>query len=228
LDTAVLKSSNVTAAFVYGDGQGGWWGDVVVKKGKGSITIGVPEHDPCHSYDEALECIKRNIANIKAMREHPLVKIFRGAGYDPQRITLLRVERQGAGLRFIVCRDEEVPTQATLFEERWKLTGGNEVVDFAVKLAKSIILHFAEEFSGPVFLAPPSERPGRSEDEVNMWREAAAFLIGCGVINIRDQDETDVLFGVVSGIPDDNGEYPVDYKLPPALINSIGGSETPQ
>ena len=61
LSTAFMKPENVVGALVYTDGNGHWWGDVVLKKG-GKYVMGTPEEAPLQSYDHALEYVKDLIA----------------------------------------------------------------------------------------------------------------------------------------------------------------------
>ena len=41
LSTAFMKPENVISALVYSDGNGNWWGDVVLNKGGKSLQIGL-------------------------------------------------------------------------------------------------------------------------------------------------------------------------------------------
>jgi hypothetical protein len=225
LSTAYLKPRNVLAAYVYTDDKGHWWGDVVLKKGAGTVTIGVAEDLPCGSYAGALGRIKRNIANIKAMTEHPVVEQFRRAGYDPEDIALLRVVHRKLGACFVLRRNEQVPTEAGSFRERWKLTEETDkAVSSGIELASAIVLNHAEEFAGTGLLEAPTDTK-RYEDEVKMWHEAASFLLDCGIVNISDEDDIDVIVvGTVGTVRDQNGNYSADLKLPPAILNSLRGN----
>ena len=90
LITAFMKPENVIGALVYTDGNGNWWGDVVLNKGKKYLQMGSEEEAPLRSYDDAYEHVKAVIAAIKAQREHPLVEeFFRKNGFDPERVELL-------------------------------------------------------------------------------------------------------------------------------------------
>jgi hypothetical protein len=92
---------------------------------------------------------------------------------------------------------------------------------YAVKMARAIVLYYAPEFAtGDNFLSPPAETD-KSEFEINLWREAASFLLAHGIINIDDQEETDVAYGRVSPVPDENGEFPVHVQLPKCLCSWI-------
>jgi hypothetical protein len=100
LSTAFMKPENVIGALVYTDGNGNWWGDVVLNKGRDKYCqMGSEEEAPLQSYDDALEHVKAVIASIKAMREHPLVQEFRRNGIDPERVELLRVGHEKFGHR---------------------------------------------------------------------------------------------------------------------------------
>jgi hypothetical protein len=65
LDTAYKKPKNVVAALIYDDGNDTWWSDVVFRKGKYKLQYGVS----CASKQQALSCLKSQIAEIKATRE---------------------------------------------------------------------------------------------------------------------------------------------------------------
>ena len=99
LSTAFMKPENVVGALVYTDGNGHWWGDVVLRKGAKYHVMGTPDEAPLQSVDHALEHLKDLIADIKAMREHPLVQEFRRNGIDPERVELLRVGHEKFGHR---------------------------------------------------------------------------------------------------------------------------------
>ena len=66
--TAFMKPENVIGALVYTDGNGNWWGDVVLNKGEKISKSGSEEEAPLRSYDDALEHVKAVIASIKATR----------------------------------------------------------------------------------------------------------------------------------------------------------------
>jgi hypothetical protein len=99
LSTGFVKPENVIGALVYTDGNGNWWGDVVLNKGEKYLQMGSEDEAPLQSYDDALEHVKAVIASIKAMREHPLVQEFRRNGIDPERVELLRVGHEKFGHR---------------------------------------------------------------------------------------------------------------------------------
>jgi|ERR1700683_5138358 len=82
LCTAFMKPENVVAALVYDDGHGNWWGDVVLRTAQGMCQMGTTECHPRHSQQEALDDVKGQIANIKAVREHPLVTRLRANGLN--------------------------------------------------------------------------------------------------------------------------------------------------
>ena len=86
LSTAFMKPENVIAVLVYTDGNGNWWGDVVLNKGEKCVQIGSQEEAPLQSYDEALGYVKSMMAYIKAMCEHPFVQELREKGCDPEQV----------------------------------------------------------------------------------------------------------------------------------------------
>src|ERR1700751_897325 len=94
VSTAFMRPENVIGALVYSDGNGNWWGDVVFKKGEKRYQTGTQEKAPAQSYDDALEHVKSMMAQIKAMREDPLVQEFRERGFDPERVELLWVRHK--------------------------------------------------------------------------------------------------------------------------------------
>ena len=108
LTTAFMRPENVFAVLVYTDGNGNWWGDVLLNKGEKCLTIGTPEKSPAQSFEDALECVKHLIAHIKATREHPLVQQFREQGFDPERIELLRVQHEQFGARWVFLDDDQI------------------------------------------------------------------------------------------------------------------------
>ena len=46
LTTAFMKPENVIGALVYTDGNGNWWGDVVLNKGEKYLQMGSEEEAP--------------------------------------------------------------------------------------------------------------------------------------------------------------------------------------
>ena len=84
--TCFMKPQNVEAVLIYDDGQGNWWGDLVLRHGSDFTQYGIHEDSPVNSYDEALRFIKCEIAQIKSNVEKDLiVQRIRRAGIDPRR-----------------------------------------------------------------------------------------------------------------------------------------------
>ena len=193
LITAFMKPENVIGALVYTDGNGNWWGDVVLNKGEKYFQMGSEEEAPLQSYDDALEHVEAVIASIKATREHPLVQEFRKSGFDPERLELLRVGHEKFGYRWVVMDDNEIRTGAEAFVAyvEDKFPG---VVDTLEK-ARTVMLQTAPQFAtDPVFLKLPEGHDGE-EGAIQLTYYAAAFLLRCGIINI-DQDTTKTNFGL--------------------------------
>ena len=94
LNTVFLEPENVIGALVYSDGNGNWWGEVVLSKSKKRFQLGTAEECPARSPEDALGQVKAMIASIKGMREHPLVQEFRDRGFDPERVELLQVRHE--------------------------------------------------------------------------------------------------------------------------------------
>jgi hypothetical protein len=184
LITAFMKPENVIGALVYSDGKGNWWGDVVLKKGEKSFQVGVREESPLQSSEDALECVKDQIATIKGMREHPFVQEVREKGLNPERIEVLRVRHEKFGHRWLLMDDNEIWKGAHAFVEyvEGKFPG---VVD-KLERARTVILQTAPQFAThPVFLRPAGDND-KSESTI-LLHCAAAFLLRNGIINI-DQD----------------------------------------
>ena len=193
LSTAFMKPENVIGALVYTDGNGNWWGDVVLNKGKKYHQMGSEEEAPLQSYDDALEYVKAVIAAIKAPpREHPLVEEIRKNGLDPERVELLRVGHEKFGHRWVFMDDDRICTGAEAFVAyvEDKFPG---VVNTLEK-ARTVVLQTAPQFAtDPVFLQLPDDHDGE-QGAIQLMYYAAAFLLRCGIINV-DQDTTDTNFG---------------------------------
>jgi hypothetical protein len=193
LSTAFMKPENVVGAFVYTDGDGHWWGDVVFNKGEKCVQIGSQEEAPLRSYDEALEHVKAVIAYIKAMREHPFVQELREKGCDPEQVELLRVGHAKFGHRWVIMDDDQIRTGAEAFaayvEDKFP-----SVVD-KLGQARTFILQTAPQFAtGPMFLHLADDQDGE-ESAIQLLYDAAAFLLRCGIVNV-DQDTTEASFGL--------------------------------
>ena len=196
LSTAFMKPENVISALVYSDGNGNWWGDVVLRKGEKCFQMGTPEQAPARSYDDALGHVKATIANIKAMREHPLVQEFREKGLDPERVELLRVQHERFGHRWVLLDDSQIWTGAEAFVAcvEDKFPG---VVDTLEK-ARTVVLQTAPQFAtDPVFLQLPDDHDGEEGaiGAIQLLYCAAAFLLRNGIVNV-DQDTTEANFGL--------------------------------
>jgi hypothetical protein len=182
LSTAFMKPENVIGALVYTDGNGNWWGDVALNKGEKCFQLGSPEQAPARSYDDALGHVKATIANIKAMREHPLVQEFREKGFDPERVELLRVRHERFGHRWVLLDDNQISTGAEAFVAYVgdKFPGG---VDKREQ-ARTVVLQTASQFAtDPVFLQLPDDHDGE-EGAIQLLYCAAAFLLRCGIVNV--------------------------------------------
>jgi hypothetical protein len=120
LYTAIMKPENVIAAFFYGDGNGHWWGDVVLKEGSKFLQVGTPEDKPHCSADEALETIKNTISQIKVTREHPIVQKCRDMGIDAQTLHVLRVQHEEHGCRWVVMDGKRTEREAKSYVDFFK------------------------------------------------------------------------------------------------------------
>jgi hypothetical protein len=225
LSTAYMKPENVVAVFTYDDGNGNWWGDVVLRKGQGTYQIGVAEESPYGSRAEALAHVERLIGKIKAMREDPLVAVFRQNGIDVESIEMLRVRHKQFGWRFIVRHIDTIGSEADQFAERHGIADNVDptVFYYAEQAARAIVLYYAPEFTDGEnqFLSPPAATD-KCEDEIALWREAASFLLARGIGNVDDQTELDVEYERVSIIPDQNAKHPVGvlrHRLRDAVVN---------
>jgi hypothetical protein len=195
LSTAFMKPKNVIAVLVHSDGNGNWWGDVVLNKGEKCVQISSQEEAPLQSYDEALEHVKAVIAYIKAMREHPFVQELREEGCDPEQVELLRVGHAKFGHRWVIMDDDQIRTGAEAFaayvEDKFP-----SVVD-KLEQARKVILEAAPRFATDMFLHP-SDDQDEEEGEFQLLHDAAAFLLRCGIVNL-DQDTTEACFGLPNG-----------------------------
>jgi hypothetical protein len=181
LNTAFMKPKNVIGAFVYSDGNGNWWGDVVFRKGEKCSQIGSAEDSPAQPPENALEDIKAVIAMEKAMREHPFVGELRAKGCDPEQVELLRVGHASLGHRWVIMDEEQIQTGAeayvTYLQE--KLPNANKI-----EHARTFVLQTAPRFAtGPMFLNLEDDQ-NVEEGAFQLLNDAAAFLLSCGVINV--------------------------------------------
>jgi hypothetical protein len=165
-------------------------------KGEKCFQMGTPEQAPARSYDDALGHVKATIANIKAMREHPLVEEFREKGLDPERVELLRVQHERFGHRWLLLDDNQIWTGAEAFVAcvEDKFPG---VVDTLEK-ARTVVLQTAPQFAtDPVFLQLPDDHDGEEGaiGAIQLLYCAAAFLLRNGIVNV-DQETTEANFGL--------------------------------
>jgi hypothetical protein len=180
LSTAFMKPENVVGALVYTDGNGHWWGDVVLGKGGKYHVMGTPEQAPLQSYDHAFGRLKGLIANIKAMRKHPLVEVFREKGFDPERVELLRVRHERFGHRWVLLDDNQISTGAEAFVA-YVDDNFPGVVD-KLEQARTVVLQTAPQFAtDPVFLQLADGQDGQ-EGAIQLLYCAAAFLLRCGMM----------------------------------------------
>lgn len=191
LSTAFMKPENVIGALVYSDGEGNWWGDVILKKGRKRIQIGSREDCPLQSREDALECVKDQIAFIKGMHEHPFVQGVREKGLDPERIEVLRVRHEKFGHRWLLIDDNQICEGAHAFAEY--VEGKFPSVVDKVEQARTVILEVAPQFAtDPVFLRPADDND--EPEGATLLHCAAAFLLRSGIMNvdqvpIRSQDQ---------------------------------------
>ena len=200
LDTAFLKAENVVAALVYDQGSGTWASDIVLRKGKYELQRGVS----CDSQRQALSCLKRQIAQIKATCEHPLVADVRKMGVDPDNHLWLGVRHVQFGYRCVERRIDEIGSESLEFLRRHGIAEymGEEGMRYAERLARDTVLLHAPEFAtDDKFLSPPTGTD-KSEDEIKLWLEAASFLLERGIFDIDDDVETDVIYERILRLPD--------------------------
>ena len=191
--TAFMKPENVVAAFVYSDGKGNWWGDIVLRKGDGLCQIGVPDSEPCRSKEEAFDYLKSNVAMIKAACEVPLIAQLRSRDIDPESVNLLRVHHAQLGDRYLMRFADQIPSEAERFGRIHGLDDASDglAVRRAVSQARNIALQYAFEFSGDLGdskVVPLARDAGESTVEVQLVRDAVSFLISLGILNIDDRD----------------------------------------
>ena len=216
LDTAFIKAENVVAALVYEQGNGTWWSDVVFRKGKYKLQQGVP----CGSKQQALSCLKSQIAEIKATREHPLVADFRSRGIEFEAFLWLGVRHKEFGYKYVQCHIDEIRSEALKFLGRHRIVEimGEAGKPYAEKMARETVLRYAPDFASDDVLLEPPAGTDKSEDAIKSWREAASFLLARGFTDIDDRDdETDVIDERNLRIPDEV-----------ANVSSISSGEKPR
>ena len=157
LSTAFMKPENVIAALVYGDGDGNWWSDAVLRKGNDTVQMGTNETTPMRSAEEAIEAMESLIATIKATREHPFVQRLRDRGADPLQVEFLCIQDKGIGCRWLPLDETQTKSRANAFAtfaEKQNI----QPID-ALELARSTILREAPKFvTGSDFLLLPTMR----------------------------------------------------------------------
>ena len=191
LNTAFMKPENVIGALIYTDGNGNWWGDVVLNKGGKCLQIGTPGEFPAQSREDALGCVKHLIADIKATREHPLVQDIREQGFDPERIELLRVRHEQFGERWVLLDDDQISMGAEAFAEfvERKFEGAVDKVE----QAREVILQTAPQFATDLEFLQLANDNDEQKAAILLLHCAAAFLLSNGIINV-DQDTTEANF----------------------------------
>jgi len=205
LDTAYKKPKDVVAALVYDDGNDTWWSDVVFRKGKYKLQYGVS----CASEQQALSCLKSQIAEIKATREHRFVADVREMGFEPDAFLWLGVRHKQFGYRYVERYVDEIRLESLEFLRKHGIVEsmGEAGMCYAEKMARETVLLYAPDFAvvdvatiDPL-LQPPAGTD-KSKDEIKLWREAASFLLARGVADIDDRDETGVIYRHVLCVPD--------------------------
>jgi hypothetical protein len=188
-----VKPENVVAAFVYDDGEGNWWGDIVLRKAEGVCQFSVPEREPCRSKEEAFDRLKSLIALVKGARGNPVVAELRSRGIDPESIELLRVHNARLGHRYVMRFADQIRSEAERFGTMHGLDDASDgiAVRRASSQARKIVLQYASEFSGDLgdseFL-PLYRDAQKGTGEVQLVRDAVSFLLSLGIANIDDRD----------------------------------------
>jgi len=200
LDTAYKKPKNVVAVLVYDDGNDTWWSDVVFRKGKYKLQFGIA----CRSEQQALSCLKSQIAEIKATREHPLVADLRNDGVEPDAFLWLAVSHKQFGYKYVQSYIDEIRLGGLEFLRRNGIVEsvGEAGMCHAEKMARETVLLYAPDFATDDVLLLPTAGTDKSEVEIKLWQEAASFLLARGVTDIDDREETDVIYRHVLCVPD--------------------------
>jgi hypothetical protein len=174
------------AALVYGDSCDHFWGDVVLKKGDRFVQVGSLQRAPLCSSEKALECIKSQIATIKATREDPIVQKLRDRGIRPESLELLRVHHEEHGCRWVLMdekrREREAESYVRFLEE-------NKIRDslYWFELARRLVLDNA----GQLLTDPEAallDVTNEMENSTCPTIHAARYLLKNGVHNIDDRD----------------------------------------
>jgi hypothetical protein len=201
LDTSFLKAENVVAALVYEAGNGTWQSDIVFRRGKHKFQRGVS----CGSKQQALSCLKSQIAEIKATREHPLVADVRKMGIvDYDACLWLGVRHKQFGCRYVERYIDEIRLEGQEFLRKHGINEsmGRAGMLYAERIAHDTVLLYAPEFATHDQLLLPPTGTDKSEDEIKLWQEAASFLLARGFLDIYDDVETDIIYERILRVPD--------------------------
>jgi hypothetical protein len=187
LATAFMKPKNVIGVLVYGDDHGNWWADIVLRKGKRVFQGGSPERNPMRSREHALECAKHLIAQVKAMREHPIVQVARDGGLDPEATELFRVEHEKFGCRWAMLDERQISAGEKGFSEFIDQACG-PLAD-KIEVARRTVLELAPRFADHPYFLTRTDESEASKRRLNVLFCAVAFLSANGIVNLNDQDE---------------------------------------
>jgi len=182
--TAVMKPENVEAVLIYDDGQGNWWGDLVLRHASGITQYGIHEESPVKSYGEALDFIKSEVAHIKSkIEEHPIAQQCRQMGIDPAEVHLLSVIHPDVGCRWIVSiGNAEITEGAKTFEVLF-----SEHKEPLAYIARQLLLGIPREYITDSYFLVPRELGSVG----GLMYRAADYVIENGVRNVRSKDILD-------------------------------------
>ena len=200
LMSAFYKPKNLEGVLIYGDGEGNWWGDVLLRKGEGVIQYGTCRDSPHNSYEEALMGVKNMIASIKCdAGDHPLVQAARDIGLDPAELEILRVTHPDFG-----CRWMFLPDAATTVLAEWFASQFDET-EMAMEIARGLLLEIGKRFVTDPYFLVSSDDLVRSDETASMLCAAAAYLVRKGIVNVDAQDISAVPFLVVDSADASSG-----------------------
>ena len=209
--SAFHKPKNLEGVLIYGDGESNWWGDVVLRKGKGVIQFGTCADSPHNSYEEALKQVKDIIASIKCnAREHLLAQRFRETGIDPAEVEVLRIKHPDFGFRWmlllrdqievgaerfaVMCRAPEFANFIICDPQMARHIGGE--AEIAKDMARAILFEIGKGFvTDPHWMVSPAEiGRGDAMRGTMTWVLlcAGAYLVRNGVLNISFEEISDV------------------------------------
>lgn len=220
LATAFMKPENVVAAIVYGDGNGNYFGDVVLKKGTRLLQKGALDGSPLASPEEAFASIRQLLGQIKAMREHPIVAVFREKWGDPDLVELLRVEHEEFGYRYVYLQQNQIPEAAKAFASFFELNkdriveANNGCTVDALQLARDEIIDLSPDFASRSYLLGPSDLSPETERKIGLLHYAAAYLFANGVIKVDDKGRT----GSSTAIKSDDLQAMVHPEVPVQIV----------